>query len=62
MKMKHLISNIFLNTDNQPKQYIVARRPKEHIKGAKELMRIQVGEPIPRGVILGKDTMISIES
>ena len=40
---------------------LVARRPATHPKGKKELMRIELGEPIPPGVILGKGTLITIE-
>lgn len=40
---------------------IVARRTVDHPKGAKELMRIPLGHPIPPGVILGKGTVITVE-
>ena len=39
---------------------LVAKRPIEHVKGAKELMRVNLGDPIPPGVILGKGTVITI--
>jgi len=41
--------------------YIVATRSKESPKGEKELMRIPVGSAIPQGVILGKNTILTVE-
>ena len=40
---------------------VVARRGVDHPKGAKELMRVPLGDPIPPGVILGKGTVITVE-
>jgi len=66
MRVRNLISSVFPNTssdtNNQSKQYLVARRAKEHEKGPKELMRIRLGDAIPKGVILGKGTIINIEA
>ena len=39
---------------------LVAYRPEWHHKGSKILMRIRLGDPIPKGVILGKDTHFTI--
>jgi len=41
---------------------LVAERPIEHPKGPKTLMRINLGEPIPPGVILGKGTVLTIRT
>jgi len=41
---------------------LVAKRPIEHAKGAKVLMRISLGDPIPPGVILGKGTRLIIQA
>ena len=38
----------------------IAYRPSTHPKGEKILMDIRYGNPIPPGVILGKDTLIII--
>ncbi len=43
------------------KPEVIARRGVDHPKGAKELMRIPLGHPIPPGVILGKGTVITVE-
>ena len=40
---------------------IVAYRPSTHPKGEKILMDIRYGDPIPPGIILGKDTLIFIK-
>ena len=40
---------------------LVAYRPPSHPKGEKMLMNIRYGDPIPSGVILGKDTFIFIK-
>ena len=40
---------------------VIARRGVDHPKGAKELMRVPLGDPIPPGVILGKGTVITVE-
>jgi hypothetical protein len=41
---------------------LVAKRPIEHKKGSKVLMRIPLGEAIPPGVILGKGTRLIIQA
>ncbi len=40
---------------------IIAYRPPSHPKGEKIIMDIRYGEPIPSGVILGKDRLIFIK-
>ena len=39
----------------------IAYRPSTHPKGEKIIMDIRYGNPIPPGVILGKDTRIFIK-
>lgn len=41
---------------------IVAERPIEHPKGRKVLMRINIGDSIPPGVILGKGTVLKLRA
>jgi|AACY02.3.fsa_nt_gi hypothetical protein len=41
---------------------IVIKRPPWHHKGEKELVRIPYGAPIPPGVIVGKGSIITVES
>jgi hypothetical protein len=41
---------------------IIAYRPPSHPKGEKILMNIRYGDPIPPGIILGKDTLIFIKN
>ena len=41
---------------------LVAERPIEHPKGPKTLMRINLGDPIPPGVILGKGTVLKLRT
>jgi hypothetical protein len=40
---------------------IIAYRPPSHPKGEKILMNIRYGDPIPPGIILGKDTLTFIK-
>ncbi len=40
---------------------LVARRLPTHPKGEKEVARWPYGEPIPAGIIIGKDTLIILE-
>ena len=40
---------------------IVAYRPPSHPKGEKIIMDIRYGDPIPPGIIFGKDTLIFIK-
>ncbi len=40
---------------------IVVRRPASHHKGAKLIAVIPYGEPVPPGVIIGKDSVITVE-
>lgn len=39
---------------------IVAKRPIDHPKGPKVIMRINLGDAIPPGVILGKGTILNL--
>lgn len=41
--------------------YIVVERPKTHHKGQKEIARWPYGDPVPPGIIIGKDTFIRVE-
>ena len=41
---------------------IVVRRPEDHHKGAKVIVRIPYGQPIPPGIIIGKGSLITIET
>jgi len=40
---------------------IVIRRDETHHKGAKEIVRIPYGEPVPPGIIIGKGAIITVE-
>ena len=44
------------------KQSIVVRRPETHKKGAAVIVRYPLGEPVPRGIIIGTGSIISIEN
>lgn len=60
MWWKKFISR-FINTT--PKGcYIRAYRPEGHPKGAKFLLRMPLGSAVPKGVILGKGTVIDVET
>lgn len=41
---------------------IVVRRPDDHHKGPKEIVRIPYGHPVPPGILIGKGSVISIET
>ena len=41
---------------------IVVRRPDDHHKGPKVIVRIPYGEGVPAGIIIGKDSIITIET
>jgi len=41
---------------------IIVRRPKSHHKGEKTIATWEYGEPVPPGVIIGKGSVITIES
>ena len=41
---------------------IVVRRPADHHKGPKEIVRIPYGEGVPAGILIGKDAIITIET
>jgi len=41
---------------------IVVRRPIDHHKGPKEIVRIPYGEGVPKGIIIGKGALITIET
>lgn len=41
---------------------IVVRRPEDHHKGPKEIVRIPYGRPVPAGILIGKGAIISIET
>lgn len=41
---------------------IVVRRPDDHHKGPKEIVRIPYGAPVPKGILIGKGAVISIET
>ena len=41
---------------------IVVRRPKEHHKGPKTIAVWEYGDPVPKGIIIGKGSVITIES
>lgn len=60
MFLRRLLGKNPKSTPRTP--YIVATRPKENPKGKKELMRIPVGSAIPQGVILSKETILTIET
>jgi hypothetical protein len=57
----NLISTILNYIPGADGLEIVAKRTSEHPKGPKELMRINLGDPIPAGIILGKGTYLSLE-
>jgi hypothetical protein len=62
MWIKQFVNKLFNDFDIIPPAcHIIAYRPKEHPKGEKFLMRIPVGGTIPKGVILGKGTVIEVE-
>lgn len=62
MWVKKFIDKLFNYSNTIPSVcYIRAYRPKGHPKGEKFLLRIPVGSTIPKGVILGKGTVIDIE-
>ena len=42
-------------------QSIVVRRPADHHKGAAVIVIFPLGEPVPRGIIIGTGSVISIE-
>lgn len=44
------------------KMEIVVRRPDDHHKGAKEIARIPYGKPVPPGILIGKGSIITIET
>ena len=41
---------------------IVVRRPDDHHKGPKTIAVIPYGDPVPKGIIIGKGAIISIET
>lgn len=41
---------------------IVVRRPDDHHKGPKTIVRIPYGNPVPKGIIIGKGAIITIET
>ncbi len=43
------------------KQMIVVRRPKDHHKGPKTIASWPYGERVPKGVLIGKDAVITVE-
>jgi hypothetical protein len=43
------------------KQSIVVRRPETHKKGPAVIVVFPLGEPVPRGIIIGTGSIISIE-
>jgi hypothetical protein len=43
------------------KQSIVVRRPETHKKGPAVIVVYPLGEPVPRGIIIGTGSIISIE-
>lgn len=57
----NLISTILSYIPGAEGVELVAKRTIEHPKGPKELMRINLGDPIPAGVILGKGTYLTLE-
>jgi len=40
---------------------IVVRRPETHHKGPKTIAVWDYGEPVPPGVLIGKDSVITVE-
>jgi hypothetical protein len=44
------------------KMEIVVRRPEDHHKGPKEIVRIPYGEAVPPGILIGKGSVITIET
>lgn len=57
----NLISTILNYIPGADGLELVAKRPIEHPKGPKEIMRINLGDPIPPGIILGKGTHLTLE-
>jgi hypothetical protein len=41
---------------------IIVRRPKDHPKGPKTIAVFPYGSPVPPGVIIGKGSVITIET
>ena len=41
---------------------IVVRRPDDHHKGPKEIVRIPYGDRVPAGILIGKGSVITIET
>jgi hypothetical protein len=41
---------------------IVVRRPDDHHKGPKEIVRIPYGKGVPKGILIGKGSIITIET
>jgi hypothetical protein len=57
-----LISTIIKYMPGVEALELVAERPISHPKGPKTLMRVNIGDPIPPGVILGKGTVLKLRA
>jgi len=44
------------------KSIIIVRRPKDHPKGPKTTAIWEYGKPVPKGVIIGKGAIITVET
>jgi len=54
-----------LNTEEVNKmdnKIIIVRRPEDHHKGPKTVATWNYGEPVPPGVIIGKGSIITVET
>ena len=56
-----MFKSLKVGSDANTNKTIVVRRPKDHHKGPKEIARIPYGQPVPAGVIIGKDSIITVE-
>jgi hypothetical protein len=41
--------------------YTVVERPADHPKGPKVIMKVPYGNPVPAGIIIGKDALITVK-